>query len=55
MEGYFLALLIWVVTGFLSWLYQYRHTDRSLFDAFMIGPCTIIGPIALIIMIRAQR
>lgn len=55
MEGYLLAGLIWLATGFLAWLYQYRKTDRSSFDAFMVGPCMIIGPITLLIMLRVQR
>ncbi len=49
------ALALWLLTGFLTWLYQYRSSRlNSTFDAFMIGPCMILGPISLILMVYYQ-
>lgn len=50
---YLIAAAIWILTGALAWRIQYnRSTMKTSFDALMIGPCMILGPICLILILR---
>ncbi len=45
---------LWFLCGFAGWFHIIRLTKfESGFDAFMVGPCMMAGPIILVIALRS--